>query len=128
MGTFGVDFIKYVHIATVLLFLFSFLYKTLLLFTDETRALESYKKKTIVAEGVISLLFLITGIYMLTSFGMDWLKHSPWFHIKLTLVIIALPLGFIGFKRRNKMMAGASTLLFVIILILALVKGSSNYL
>lgn len=128
MGTFGVDFIKYIHLATVLLFLFSYLYKTLLLFTDESRALESYKKKTIVAEGVISLLFLITGIYMLTSYGTGWLKVNGWFHIKLTLVIIALPLGFIGFKRRNKTMAGASTLLFVIVLVLALVNGSSNYL
>lgn len=128
MGTFGVDFIKHLHLATVLLFLFSYCYKTLLLFTDEIKALESYKKKSIALEGVISLVFLITGIYMLTSHGMDWMKLNGWFHIKLTMVLIALPLGFIGFKRRNKMMAGTSTLLFLIVLVLALINGSSNYL
>lgn len=128
MGTFGPDFVKYLHLGTVVLFLLSYLAKTVLLFLDETRALENYKKKTIATEGVISVVFLITGLYILTSYGMDWMKLNGWFHIKLTLVLIGLPLGFIGFKRRNKMLAGISTLLFLVVFILALVNGSSGYL
>ncbi len=128
MGTFGPDFVKYLHLGTVVLFLLSFLAKTILLFLDETRALENYKKKTIATEGVIALVFIITGIYILTSYGGAWMKVNGWFHIKLTLVILAIPLGFIGFKRRNKLIAGASMLMFLIVFILALVNGSSNYL
>ncbi|QQS29103.1 MAG: SirB2 family protein [Sphingobacteriales bacterium] len=127
MGTFGPDFVKHLHLATVILFLLSYLAKTVLLFLDETRALENYKKKTIATEGVISLVFLITGIYILTTYGGAWMKVNGWFHVKLTLVILALPLGFIGFKRRNKWMAGLSTLMFLVVFILALIKGSSNY-
>jgi uncharacterized membrane protein SirB2 len=50
----------------------------------------------------------------------EWLKSSGWLQLKITLVVLAIPLGVIGFKKQNKILVGLSALFFIYVLLLAL--------
>lgn len=102
--------VKTIHIASAAIFLLDYVIKTLLLLMGSS-ALESYKKVTKVPSMIISTLFLGTGIYLIAKIGMG--NVGGWFHLKLTLVIIGIVVGVIGFKKNNKAMAVISTLLFL---------------
>lgn len=102
--------IKTIHIASASIFLLDYIIKTILLLIG-SGSLEGYKKATKVISMIISTIFLATGIYMIVSIGMG--NVGGWFHLKLTLVIIGIVIGIIGFKKNNKAMAVISTLLFL---------------
>ncbi len=104
--------IKLLHIISAALFLIDYLVKTTLLLIG-SEALERYKKMTKVPSMVISTIFLVTGIYLISQIGMK--NIGGWFHLKLTLVIVGIVLGIIGFKKNNKALAVISTLLFLYI-------------
>jgi uncharacterized membrane protein SirB2 len=103
------------------LYLLSYLIKTILFFGGNIEVYRSYKKKTIIPESVLATLFLATGIWLLVQVGFEAL--GPWFHLKLSLVIAAIPLGIIGFKKENKILVGLSTAFFIYVLALALTKN-----
>ena len=72
----------------------------------------------------MALGFIVTGVIMIVknqqiSDG-NWLGASGWLHLKLTLVIAAIPLGIIGFKKGNKILVALSALFFIYVLLLAL--------
>lgn len=104
--------IKTIHIASAGLFLLDYLIKTILLLIGSS-ALEGYKKVTKVPSMIISTIFLVTGIYLIAKIGMG--NVGGWFHLKVTLVVIGVVLGIIGFKKNNKALAVISTLLFIYI-------------
>jgi len=104
--------ISLIHVASASLFLLDYVIKTVLLLSGST-SLEKYKKGTKVPSMIISTLFLVSGIYMIANIGMGNL--GGWFHLKVTLVIIGIVLGVIGFKKNNKAMAVISTILFIYI-------------
>ena len=62
------------HTLFVVLFTLIYLIKTILLLSDRDELLEKFKKKTKVAEMVVSFGFLATGIFLMTQ-----LPHSPSF-------------------------------------------------
>lgn len=102
--------IKTIHIASASLFLLDYIIKTILLLIGSS-ALEGYKKVTKVPSMIISTLFLASGIYLIAKIGMATV--GGWFHLKLTLVVIGIALGVIGFKKNNKALAVISTVLFL---------------
>ena len=104
--------IKLLHIISAALFLIDYLVKTTLLLIG-SEALERYKKITKVPSMIISTIFLGTGIYLISQIGMK--NIGGWFHLKLTLVIVGIVVGIIGFKKNNKVLAVISTLLFLYI-------------
>jgi uncharacterized membrane protein SirB2 len=104
--------IKLLHIISAALFLIDYLVKTTLLLIGSD-ALERYKKITKVPSMIISTIFLGTGIYLISQIGMK--NIGGWFHLKLTLVIVGIVVGIIGFKKNNKVLAVISTLLFLYI-------------
>jgi cytochrome c553 len=58
---------------------------------------------------IISSLFLITGIYLLTQTPLGGPRdYLLW--IKLTLIGLSIPIAVIGFKRKNKILAALSLL------------------
>lgn len=101
--------LKHLHLLLIALFVISMLIKTILLFVNEEK-FDSYRKKTKVVEMVITMLFLVTGIIMITmrGFGLHFM-----FHIKLTMIFIAIPLAIVGFKKKNKALAFLATSLFI---------------
>lgn len=102
--------IKTIHIASASIFLLDYVIKTILLLIGSS-ALEGYKKVTKVPSMIISTIFLATGIYLIAKIGMG--NIGGWFHLKLTLVIVGLVVGIIGFKKNNKALALLSTILFL---------------
>jgi uncharacterized membrane protein SirB2 len=111
------------HILLVALFTIHYLVKGALLL-GSSPSLDTYRKKTMVPEMILATLFIITGVWMLSMLGMDWLRANGWFHMKLTLVLLSIPIGMIGYKRGNKLLALAASAIYVFVFWLAWTHGS----
>ena len=121
--------IQHTHMLVAVLFLASYLYKVILFFGNDKPKFERYRKSTLIPENVLATLFLLTGFYLVFQkdvFSSEY--YTPWFHIKLTLALVAIPLGIVGFKKSNKVLVGLSAAMFLAVLLLALINGTSNYL
>lgn len=91
-----------------------------MLFLIGSDAFEQFRKKTMPIEIISSIGFLVTGIIMIVKLGGGaWMGANGWFHLKLTLVILGIPLGIIGLKRNNKLLVGLSVLFFVVVFFVA---------
>ncbi len=97
-----------IHGISVMLFLLTYVIKTILLFTSKGM-LERYSKVTKVPEMIISTLFLVTGIWLFVILGGIKMLQI----IKLVFVFLSIPIAMIGFKKQNKGLALLSLLLIV---------------
>lgn len=100
--------IKLVHKIAVILFLLIYFIKTILLLSNKEDALTKLTKILKVPEMIVSVLFLGTGIYLLTQLG----EIKPLLIAKVGLVFLSIPIAIIGFKKRNKIL-GALALLMI---------------
>jgi mono/diheme cytochrome c family protein len=107
MSTF--EIIKKTHFVVVTIFFLIYLIKTILLLANKKDALQSFTKKIKIIEMIVSFLFLATGIYLMSQIP----EIKPMLIIKITIVLLAIPLAIVGFKKGNK---GLATLSFVLIL------------
>lgn len=80
-----------------------------MLLADKNEALTKFTKAVKVPEMIISTLFLITGIYMLTQIP----EIKTLLIIKIIAVFASIPLAIIGFKKKNKALAVLSLLLII---------------
>lgn len=97
------------HKLVVSLFLIIYLIKTALLVLNKHESLDSFIKRTKVAEIIISTLFLLTGIYL----AMNSANNGTWLWMKLFVIACSIPLAIIGFKKKNQSLALVS-LMFLI--------------
>jgi cytochrome c5 len=79
-----------------------------LLANNET-GLAKFTKSVRVPEMIISTLFLLTGIYMLTQIP----EIKSLLVIKIVAVFASIPLAVIGFKKKKKALAVLSLLLII---------------
>ena len=107
MGTF--EIIKKTHFVVVTIFFLIYLVKTILLLANRKDILQSFTKKVKVIEMIVSFLFLATGVYLMTQIP----EIKPMLIIKITIVLLSIPLAIVGFKKENK---GLATLSFILIL------------
>ncbi|HYD90584.1 MAG TPA: SirB2 family protein [Flavobacterium sp.] len=112
--------IKHTHTLLVTLFLISAIVKTVLLLNGSVHTLERYRKRFLMPEMLIAILFLATGLLM--WYNMDFVSLGGWIHLKLALIVIAIPLGIIGFKKNNVVLSVISTLLFIAVFTLAFIR------
>jgi len=98
------------HTLVVTLFLLIYVIKTILLLSNKNELLEKFSKKVKVFEMIVSALFLITGVYLATQLPLGG-KFDYLFYIKVGMVLAAIPIAIIGFKRSNKILAALSLLL-----------------
>ena len=110
----------HLHWLFIALFLLTYIIKGFLFLTNKPK-FESFRAKTLIFESIMSAGFLITGIIMLINIGMA--NIGGWFHLKLTLVILGIPIGIIGFKKQNNLLVSLSVLMFLYVLGLALTKS-----
>jgi len=101
--------ILHTHIVSVILFLLIYLIKTILLLANKNEGLAKFTKIVKVPEMIISVLFLATGIYLLTQIP----EIKSLLIIKIIAVFISIPLAIIGFKKKNKVLAVVSLLLII---------------
>ena len=95
------------HSLVVTLFFLIYVVKTVLLLSNRQDLLQKFTKFIKVPEIIVSSLFLITGIYLLTQ--MPEVKSIMW--IKIALVFASIPVAVIGFKKGNKILAALSLLM-----------------
>lgn len=95
------------HYLVVTLFLLLYIVKTVLLLSNKTEALQKFTKKTRIFEMVISFLFLITGVYLLTQLPV--IGMLMW--IKIAVVLASIPIAVIGFRKGKKPLAALSLLM-----------------
>jgi mono/diheme cytochrome c family protein len=98
-----------VHKVSVVLFLLIYLVKTFLLLSNQHATLERMTKITKVPEMIVSVLFLITGIWMFVEIGS--IKQLQIF--KLVAVFASIPLAIVGFKKKNKALAAIAMILII---------------
>lgn len=101
--------IRHTHLLTVILFLTIYLIKTILLLMNKEEALAKFSKGFKVPEMIISVLFLATGVYMMTQLP----EIKSLLIIKISAVFLSIPLAVVGFKKKNKILAVASLLLII---------------
>lgn len=102
--------ILHTHKLVVVLFLLIYLVKTVLLLANQKDLLAKVKKYVRIPEMVISFLFLLSGLYLLTQ-KPDAISPLTW--LKLVAVFAAIPLAVVGFKKENKVLAALSLLLII---------------
>jgi uncharacterized membrane protein SirB2 len=95
------------HWLVVTLFFLIYVVKTVLLLSNRKDLLEKFTKVVKVPEMIVSALFLITGIYLMTQ--LPEIKTIMW--IKIALVFGSIPVAVIGFKKGNKILAALSLLM-----------------
>lgn len=95
------------HWLVVTLFFLIYVVKTVLLLSNRQDLLQKFTKVIKVPEMIISALFLITGVYLLTQ--VPEIKTIMW--IKIALVLASIPVAVIGFKKGNKILAALSLLM-----------------
>ena len=109
----------HIHLGLALTFLLSYTIKSILFLSGKRDAFLAYKKKTLLIETLISVGFLLTGISLIyILLGFDGYKH--WLDPKITLALIGIPLGIIGFKKENKIMVTVSLAFFVVAMVIGL--------
>ena len=99
--------IKLIHKLSVILFLLIYLIKTILLLSNKEELLTKLTKVLKVPEMIVSALFLLTGIYLITQIP----EIKPLLIVKVGLVFLSIPVAIIGFKNKNKILAGLSFLM-----------------
>lgn len=98
-----------IHSISVTIFFLIYFIKTLLLLSNAHQALEKFKSYTKVLEMIVSTLFLITGIYLITQIP----EIKTMLIIKLLLVALSITVAIIAYKKSNKILALLS-LLFIV--------------
>ncbi|MCS6934039.1 MAG: cytochrome c [Chitinophagales bacterium] len=83
------------------LFFVHYVIKLALLLTNRQNPLAVYTQKTKIAEMIISVGFLVTGVVLAINAPL----LGNMFLVKLILVFASIPLAIVGFKRSNKLMA-----------------------
>jgi mono/diheme cytochrome c family protein len=101
--------IYWTHVISVNIFMLIYLIKTIQLLLNKNEGLEKFKKITKVPEMIVSVLFLGTGIYLITQIP----EIKSLLIIKLVAVALSIPIAIVGFKKGNKMLASLSMLLII---------------
>src|SRR5580704_5243436 len=88
------------HVVVVTLFLLIYLIKTILIFANQN-ALVKFSKAVKVPEMIISVLFLVTGVWLFAILGAIKLLQI----FKLLCVLVSIPLAIVAYKKMNKPLA-----------------------
>lgn len=96
------------HIWVVRIFLLLLASKWLLLLIGQKNALETVRAKTKILDMILGTLVLASGLYLAFTAP---LGVQPYVWIKLVGLLASIPLGIIGFRKKNIILATLSVLL-----------------
>ncbi|HWY13475.1 MAG TPA: cytochrome c [Bacteroidia bacterium] len=99
--------ISLTHRISVTLFFLIYVVKTVLLLSNRADLLQKFTKATKVIEMIVSALFLITGVWLMTQLA--HIETILW--VKIIIVLASIPIAVVGFKKGNKILAALSLLL-----------------
>ncbi|MFL5753451.1 MAG: c-type cytochrome [Bacteroidia bacterium] len=95
------------HQVAVIIFFLIYVIKTILLLSNKKDVLAKFTKAVKVPEIIVSVLFLVTGIYLMTQIP----EINHFLIIKISLVFLSIPVAIVGFKKGNKILAALSLLM-----------------
>jgi uncharacterized membrane protein SirB2 len=98
------------HKLVILIFIFIYLIKTILLLLNKQELLIKFTKSVKIPEIIVSVLFLGTGIGLLFMCA----ETSLFLWGKLAAVALSIPLAVIGFRKMNKGLAALSFVLLIL--------------
>ena len=101
-----------IHIVVTTLYLLNYLIKSGLFLLGNRDTFRIYRKRTMWVEMVFPLV-------KVGGFG----NVGTWFHIKLTLVLLSIPIGIIGMKKEKKPLVILSILILVYVYLIAWTKN-----
>jgi len=110
------------HVLVVVLFLILFAIKAVLLLLNKRAALDKMRSKTKVLDIIFGTLILLTGGYLLFLYNGG---IPTWLIIKIVLVLVAIPVGIVGIKRENKVLAVLALFIFLYVYGVAETKSLS---
>ena len=96
------------HVSVVFVFLILFLVKAIFLWTRNYKVLDAIRAKTKIVDMILGTLILVTGVYLLFLLG-----FRTYLVVKTILVIGAIPIGIIALKRKKKILAMISLLIYI---------------
>jgi cytochrome c553 len=99
----------HLHVTVVVLFMLFFAYKLFLLLSNKKESLSSFRQKTKVVDMILGSLIIATGGYLLFATG----NHESYIITKIVLTLAVIPLGIIGMKKENKVLAVLTMLILV---------------
>jgi cytochrome c553 len=105
--------ILHLHLTVVILFLIFLIFKTILLLANKIELLDKVREKTKVVDIVLGTLILVTGGYLLVVVHNG--KVESYLLGKIVLMLIGIPLGIVGIKKKNKVLAVLSVFIFLFI-------------
>jgi mono/diheme cytochrome c family protein len=97
------------HNISVTIFVVIYLVKTVLLLAGKKEGLASVTKITKVPEMIVSVLFLVTGVWMLTQMP----EIKTLLIVKIVVVLVAIPIAIVGFKKQNKALGALAFVMIV---------------
>lgn len=113
--------IIHLHLLFAVLFLISYSIKSILFLSGNKEQFLNFKKKTILIETLFSIGFLVFGFWVFIFHIKSGAYASMhWLDPKITLAILGIPLGIVGFKKENKKLVGLSLAFFLVALIIGL--------
>lgn len=113
--------IIHLHLIFAVLFLISYTIKSCLFLFGNRETFLIFKKKTLLVETLFSVGFLVFGFWMfIYHIKSGNYANMHWLDPKITLALIAIPLGIVGFKKENKIMVASSLLFFFVALVIGL--------
>jgi uncharacterized membrane protein SirB2 len=108
------------HETLVGLYVLFFIIKLVMLFRNDPEKLIRFRKKTKMVEMILPTLFLITGIYLAAN---SPYATQNWFIVKMVLIVLAIVLGIITFKKNSKVLGVLTLLIFLAIFPLSYQKS-----
>lgn len=118
------DLVKNIHIVVDISFLLLLIIKMIAWFQSE-ELLDKIRAKTKIVEMVLGTLIIVSGVYLTILVGIS--NVGGWFHLKLTLLFIAIPLAIVSFLKKKRTLALISIIIFLYILALAWTKSVSIF-
>jgi mono/diheme cytochrome c family protein len=101
--------LKHFHYLLVVLFVLSILIKLILLFVNPTK-FQAFRDKVKWPEMIVTILFLVLGIVMIVLKGGQF-HQLMW--VKLGMILVAIPLTIVGFKKQNKILSLIGVFIFI---------------
>ncbi len=99
----------HLHITVVMIFMFSMIFKNILMLIGMNDTLAKFRAKTKIMEMVLGSLMLLTGGYLLYITQ----NLAPYMIVKIMILFAVIPLGIVGFNKHNKILVTLATLLLI---------------
>jgi cytochrome c5 len=111
--------VLHTHTLIVTLYVLQLLAKVIMLGMGKHEALDKFSAKTKIPHIVLATLMVATGIFLMIKSPTG---TQPYIFVKLGLVLVSIPVGIIGMKRKSMMLATMALLILIGVFAISKIK------